>query len=119
MNWDALGSIADAVNALVAAGALYLAYRIYKKSPQIAERLGQTIDDQRKLGEAVALLDKEQGNRDVIVEHRVDAFNVLRNRATIDREGRILKLYTGWNGKWQVGDKLQPGDYRELDEFPS
>jgi hypothetical protein len=54
MNWDALGSIADAVSALVAVGALILAYLAYKKSPQLVERVGQSLEDQRKLAEAEA-----------------------------------------------------------------
>lgn len=115
MNWDALGSAADWAGVLIAAGALYLAYRAYKKSPQIVERVGQAIEDQKKLAEAVAQADKAQGNRDVLLEHRVDPYNVLRNRATIDQEGRILKLYSH-GGPWNVGQKLSPGDYREIDQ---
>jgi hypothetical protein len=53
MNWDALGSIADAVSALVAIGALYLAYRAYKK-PQFVERLSQSLEDHKKLAQAEA-----------------------------------------------------------------
>jgi hypothetical protein len=115
MNWDALGSIADAVSALVAVGALILAYLAYKKSPQLMERMGQSLEDQRKLAEAEAQANKEQGNRDVILEHRIDPYTVIRNRATIDRDGRILKLYAH-KGPWKVGQKISQGEYREIDQ---
>jgi hypothetical protein len=56
-----------------------------------------------------------KGNRDVLLEHKVDAYTVIRNRATIDKDGRILKLYAH-KGPWVVGQKLSPGQYREIDQ---
>jgi hypothetical protein len=115
VNWDAVSAGANWVSALIAGGALYLAYRIYKNSPKIVEQVGQTLEDQKKLAEAVAQADKDQGNRDVILEHNVNDLTRIRNRATIDRDGRILKLYAH-GGPWVVGQKLAPGDYKEIDQ---
>lgn len=107
MSWDSIGGIA-AIFAILAG--IY-AVATHKQTRQLAMRVGRFLKNKNR-----KVLDAVQGNRDVSLEYRVDAHNVLRNRATIDREGRILKLYSR-QGPWQVGDKLSPGDYRETDQF--
>jgi hypothetical protein len=118
LNWDAVSAVANWASAIIAGGALYLAYRVYKK-PQFVERVGQALEDQKKLAQAEAQVVAEdnmaQGNRDVLLEHKVDAYTVIRNRATIDKDGRILKLYAH-KGPWKVGGKGSHGDYREIDQ---
>ena len=116
MNWDAVSAIAEAAGVIVAIIAIYLGY---KKSPQIMERLSQSFEDQKKLAQAEAQVVAEDnmalGNRDVVLEHNVNDLTRIRNRATIDREGRILKLYAH-KGPWVVGGKVSPGEYREIDQ---
>ncbi len=118
MNWGAIIAIANGVSAIIAGGALYLAYRAYKK-PQFVERLSQSLEDQKKLAQAVAQVVAEdnmaQGNRDVVLEYDLNGLTKIRNRATIDKDGRILKLYAH-KGPWKVGQKVSPGKYREIDQ---
>jgi hypothetical protein len=107
MTWELIGVIAGIIAIL---GFIY-GETTHKLTRQLAMRAGRFLENKNR-----KVLDAVQGNRDVNLEYRVDAHNVLRNRATIDREGRILKLYSR-QGPWQVGDKLTPGDYRETDQF--
>ena len=107
MSWELIEGVAAIVAIL---GGIYVVVT-HKPTRQLAMRVGRFLQNKNR-----KVLDAVQGNRDVLLEYRVDAHNVLRNRATIDREGRILKLYSR-QGPWQVGDKLSPGDYRETDQF--
>jgi hypothetical protein len=86
---------------------------------RFVERLSQSFEDKKKLAQAEAQVVAEdnmaQGNRDVILEHDLNGLSKIRNRATIDRDGRILKLYAH-KGPWVVGGKVSPGEYREIDQ---